>query len=171
MNSCANSNTGTKLRGSNSLDLREESLSSSLKPGEPDKFDKSEKKVKVSGEVAEKSTVSNDLEVSKGKLVICQKSTGNSIGDQSFSSRIQQRNCSERNRNELRMARGNSIVERSRGLSRARPFKKGQGDRDANQDSGYSATTRQKFQESLKNQDNSQTKHYDEKRINGKILS
>ncbi|XP_011302537.1 serine/threonine-protein kinase SMG1 isoform X2 [Fopius arisanus] len=155
MNNCANSTTGTKLRGSKSSELREES-SNGDKTEDADKTDKKSKK-----EVTETEASSNDFGVPKGTLVICQKSCGG-LGDHSFS-RIKQRNSCGVNRNEVRMARGSNSGERGRGRS-GRAFKKGQ-DRDGNTE-GYHPTARQKFQESLKNQDNCSNKYYDDKRIN-----
>ncbi|XP_015127883.1 serine/threonine-protein kinase SMG1 [Diachasma alloeum] len=156
MNSCANPNTGTKLRGSKSSELREESSGSTDKTEEKDKTDK-----KAKNETAETESASNDFGVPKGTLVICQKNSG-SLGDHSFS-RIKQRNSCGTNRNEVRMARGSNSGERGRGRG-GRAFKKGQ-DRDGNTE-GYHSTTRQKFQEPLKNQDNCSNKYYDDKRLN-----
>lgn len=73
-------------------------------------------------------------------------------------------------RNEYRMARGGITGDRGRGASsggtRSRAFKKTVVDREPNADSSYShSSSRPKFQESLKNQEN---KYYDDKRINGK---
>lgn len=70
-------------------------------------------------------------------------------------------------RNEFRMARGGSSGDRARGTVRGRAFKKTPIDRDSNTETSYYATARPKFQESLKNQENSQGKYYDDKRING----
>lgn len=175
MNSCGNSNSSTKLRGTKSSELREDSSSNhQLSKSHIDDIDKCEKKINKTNCEIDKITSSNDFGgVPKSTLVICQKNTNNhSTGsDNNSVPRIKQRNCSERNRNELRMARGGgSIVERSRGgTTRSKPFnKKNQNDRDANQqESGYPTTARQKFQESLKNFDNTQNKFYDDKRING----
>lgn len=64
------------------------------------------------------------------------------------------------------MARGSSSGDRGRGGLRGRGFKK-TSERDANTESGYHSTPKPKFQESLKNQENSQNKYYDDKRING----
>ncbi|KAG7209878.1 hypothetical protein KM043_011480 [Ampulex compressa] len=64
------------------------------------------------------------------------------------------------------MARGGSSGDRARGASRGRAFKKTPIDRDPNSESNYYPTPRPKFQESLKNQENSQGKYYDDKRIN-----
>lgn len=69
-------------------------------------------------------------------------------------------------RNEPRMARGSSSGDRGRGGLRGRGFKK-TSERDANTESSYHSTPKPKFQESLKNQENSQNKYYDDKRING----
>lgn len=65
------------------------------------------------------------------------------------------------------MARGGSSGDRARGALRGRAFKKTPIDRDSNSEISYYPTTRLKFQESLKNQENSQGKYYDDKRING----
>ena len=66
------------------------------------------------------------------------------------------------------MARGGGSVERGRGCTRGRAFKKTPvGDRESNAESGYHPPPRPKFQESLKNHENSQSKYYDDKRING----
>lgn len=68
------------------------------------------------------------------------------------------------------MARGGSgsSSENGRGGSRgSRAFKKASVDKDANSESSYHCSTRGKFQESLKNQDNCQSRCYDDKRING----
>ncbi|XP_063980993.1 serine/threonine-protein kinase SMG1 [Diachasmimorpha longicaudata] len=156
MNSCANCNTGTKLRGSKSSELREESSSSTDKTEEADKTDK-----KVKNEITETESSINDFGVPKGTLVICQKNSAG-ISEHSFS-RIKQRNSCGSNRNEVRMARGTNSSERGRGRG-GRAFKKGQ-DRDGSTES-YHPTTRQKFQESLKNQDNCSNKYYDDKRLN-----
>ncbi|XP_012271718.1 serine/threonine-protein kinase SMG1 isoform X2 [Orussus abietinus] len=67
-------------------------------------------------------------------------------------------------RNEFRMARGGSIGDRGRGSTRGRAFKKTSTDREPNSESVYHPTPRPKFQESLKNQENSQGKYYDDKR-------
>lgn len=68
------------------------------------------------------------------------------------------------------MARGGSNADRARGGARGgRAFKKTLNDRDSNSESGYLSSSRPKFQESLKNQENSQGKYYDDKRINGKL--
>lgn len=68
------------------------------------------------------------------------------------------------------MARGGSNADRARGGTRGgRAFKKTINDRDSNSESGYHPTPRSKFQESLKNQENSQGKYYDDKRINGNL--
>lgn len=64
------------------------------------------------------------------------------------------------------MARGSSSGDRGRGGLRGRGFKK-TSERDANTESSYHSTPKPKFQESLKNQENSQNKYYDDKRING----
>lgn len=70
-------------------------------------------------------------------------------------------------RNEFRMARGGSSGDRARGALRGRAFKKTPIERDSNTETSYYPTTRSKFQESLKNQENVQGKYYDDKRING----
>lgn len=70
-------------------------------------------------------------------------------------------------RNEFRMARGGSSGDRARGALRGRAFKKTPIERDSNTETSYYTTTRSKFQESLKNQENVQGKYYDDKRING----
>lgn len=70
-------------------------------------------------------------------------------------------------RNEFRMARGGSSGDRARGSLRGRAFKKTPIERDSNTETSYYPTTRPKFQESLKNQENAQGKYYDDKRING----
>lgn len=75
-------------------------------------------------------------------------------------------------RNEFRMARGGGSGERGRGGTRGRAFKKTSiGDRDSNAESSYHPPSRSKFQESLKNHENSQTKYYDDKRINGELIN
>lgn len=73
-------------------------------------------------------------------------------------------------RNEFRMARGGSSGDRARGTLRGRAFKKTPTDRDANSETSYYPTTRPKFQESLKNQENAQGKYYDDKRIYGLLI-
>lgn len=67
------------------------------------------------------------------------------------------------------MARGSNATasDRGRGNSRGRAFKKASSERDSNVESGGHSTSRSKFQESLKNQENSQNKYYDDKRTNG----
>lgn len=70
-------------------------------------------------------------------------------------------------RNEFRMARGGNSGDRARGALRGRAFKKTPIDRDSNTETSYYPAARPKFQESLKNQENSQGKYYDDKRING----
>lgn len=65
------------------------------------------------------------------------------------------------------MARGGSSGDRARGSLRGRAFKKTPIERDSNTETSYYPTTRPKFQESLKNQENVQGKYYDDKRING----
>lgn len=83
--------------------------------------------------------------------------------------------CLSRNsggtRNEFRMARGSNATasDRGRGNARGRAFKKASSERDSNAESGGHSTTRSKFQESLKNQENSQNKYYDDKRTNGTL--
>ncbi|XP_057324226.1 serine/threonine-protein kinase SMG1 isoform X1 [Microplitis mediator] len=170
MNSCENSNASTKLQGSKSSELWEESTSnssSSIKTvGDTDKFDKKNQK-STKGE--SDTTNVNDSGVPRGTLVICPRNSGGFLGDHCFS-RIKQRTGSGSNtRNEFRMARGNNSGERVRPGQRGRPFKKNQNDRDSNTEGGgggYHSTSRQKFQESLKNHDNSQNKYYDDKRLN-----
>lgn len=66
------------------------------------------------------------------------------------------------------MARGGSTGERGRGSSRGRAFKKTSSERESNSETGYHPTPRSKFQEPLKNQENSPNKYYDDKRVNGK---
>lgn len=70
-------------------------------------------------------------------------------------------------RNEFRMARGGSSTDRIRSGTRGRAFKKTLNDRESNSESSYHPTSRPKFQESLKNHENTQGKYYDDKRING----
>lgn len=174
MNSCENSNASTKLQGSKSSELWEESTSnsSSIKTvgDNTDKFDKKSSKT-TKGE--SDTTNVNDSGVPRGTLVICPRNSGGFLGDHCFS-RIKQRTGSSSNtRNEFRMARGNNSGERIRPGQRGRPFKKNQNDRDSNTEGGgggYHSTSRQKFQESLKNHDNSQNKYYDDKRLNGMDL-
>lgn len=68
------------------------------------------------------------------------------------------------------MARGGSNADRARGGARSgRAFKKTLNDRDSNSESSYLPSSRPKFQESLKNQENSQGKYYDDKRVNGNL--
>ncbi|XP_044575793.1 serine/threonine-protein kinase SMG1 isoform X2 [Cotesia glomerata] len=133
MNNCENSSASTKLQGSKSSELWEESTSSpSIKPGEEttDKLDKKASKL------------------NKGFT------------------RIKHRSGGSNTRYVFQMARGNNSGERVRG-QRGRPFKKNQTDRESNSEGGsYHSTSRQKFQESLKNHDNTQNKYYDDKRLN-----
>ncbi|XP_026671607.1 serine/threonine-protein kinase SMG1 [Ceratina calcarata] len=151
MNSCGNSNISTKLRGSKCSEIQEESVSNNR------------------AGVLEKGDVnvltgynSNDFNAPRDTLVICQR-TSNYPSDHSFS-RFKPRIGAPRN--EFRMARGGSSGDRARGALRGRAFKKTSTERDANTETSYYPTTRSKFQESLKNQENAQGKYYDDKRIN-----
>ncbi|XP_011150895.1 serine/threonine-protein kinase SMG1 [Harpegnathos saltator] len=151
MNSCGNSNTGTRLRGSKYAEGQEESINQG---GGLNKEDNSV----ISGYSV------NDFNVPRNTLVICQR-TSNYSSDHGYS-RFKPR-LSGVPRNEFRMARGGSNADRARGGARGgRAFKKTLNDRDSNSEPGYLSSSRPKFQESLKNQENSQGKYYDDKRIN-----
>ncbi|XP_043258587.1 serine/threonine-protein kinase SMG1 isoform X3 [Colletes gigas] len=153
MNSCGNSNISTKLRGSKCLEIQEETVGNN-RAGELEK-----------GEVNVLNSYSiNDFNAPRGTLVICHRSTNNYSSDHNFS-RFKPR-IGGAPRNEFRMARGGSSGDRARGALRGRAFKKTSIDRDSNSETSYYPTTRLKFQESLKNQENSQGKYYDDKRIN-----
>ncbi|CAK9817618.1 Serine/threonine-protein kinase SMG1 [Anthophora quadrimaculata] len=153
MNSCGNSNISTKLRGSKCSEIQEESVSNNR------------------AGILEKGDInvltgynSNDFNATRGTLVICQRSTNNYSSEHSFS-RFKPR-IGGVPRNEFRMARGGSSGDRARGALRGRAFKKTPIERDSNTETSYYPTTRSKFQESLKNQENVQGKYYDDKRIN-----
>ncbi|OAD60741.1 Serine/threonine-protein kinase SMG1 [Eufriesea mexicana] len=153
MNSCGNSNISTRLRGSKCSEIQEESISNNR----PSVLEKGDVNV-LSG------YNSNDFNAPRGTLVICQRSTNNYSSEHSFS-RFKPR-IGGIPRNEFRMARGGSSGDRTRGALRGRAFKKTPIERDSNTETSYYTTTRSKFQESLKNQENVQGKYYDDKRIN-----
>lgn len=69
------------------------------------------------------------------------------------------------------MARGGSSADRARSGTRGRAFKKTLNERESNSESSYHPISRPKFQESLKNHENTQGKYYDDKRINGNGIS
>ncbi|XP_066595255.1 serine/threonine-protein kinase SMG1 isoform X2 [Prorops nasuta] len=140
MNNCGNVNTGIKLRGLKSTEVEEN----------------------CSVDNQESSIDKSDCNILRGYTLnfICQRSSNNYSIDHSFS------RAGGIPRNEFRMARGGSSGDRGRGSSRGRTFKKTSNDRDAVSESGYHSTSRPKYQESLKNQENLQTKYYDDKRIN-----
>lgn len=153
MNSCGNSNISTKLRGSKCSEIQEESVGNNRA------------NVLEKGDVSVLSGYnSNDFNAPRGTLVICPRSTNNYSSDHSFS-RFKPR-IGGVPRNEFRMARGGSSGDRARGALRGRAFKKTPIERDSNTETSYYPTTRSKFQESLKNQENVQGKYYDDKRIN-----
>ncbi|XP_034180761.2 serine/threonine-protein kinase Smg1 isoform X1 [Osmia lignaria lignaria] len=152
MNSCGNSNISTKLRGSKCSEIQEESVSNNRAGG----LEKGDINV-LSGYNA------NDFNTPRGTLVICQRNTHTYSSEHNFS-RFKPR-IGAVPRNEFRMARGGSSGDRARGTLRGRAFKKTPTDRDANSETSYYPTTRPKFQESLKNQENAQGKYYDDKRI------
>ncbi|XP_031845911.1 serine/threonine-protein kinase Smg1 isoform X3 [Nomia melanderi] len=153
MNSCGNSNISTKLRGSKCLEVQEESVGNN----QATELDKGDINV-LSG------YNSNDFNAPRGTLVICQRNSNHYSSDHSFS-RFKPR-ISGVPRNEFRMARGGSSGDRARGALRGRAYKKTPVDRDSNSETNYYPATRPKFQESLKNQENSQGKYYDDKRMN-----
>ncbi|XP_043280213.1 serine/threonine-protein kinase SMG1 isoform X1 [Venturia canescens] len=158
MNSCANVNNGTKLRGTKSSELQDDSTTGYLREIDLEKNDKADKLVRK-----ELDSDSIDLGTQRGTLVICQRNSG----DHS-STRYKPRSTGS-TRNESRMARGGtgSSNEHGRSGTRGRAFKKSSAaDRDANTETGYHAAARGKLQESLKNQDNCQSRCYDDKRIN-----
>lgn len=166
MNSCENSNDSTKLQGSASSELWGESTSNIINKSETlDKLEKKSKTDRVESETS--SSNAKDFGVPKNTLVICATNSSNHTENDSVPS-ITQKTSGNTARNEFRMARGNNNGERNRGNTRGRTFKKNQNDRDSNSEGSYRSTTRQKFQESLKNQDNSQNKYYDDKKLNGK---
>ncbi|OXU25637.1 hypothetical protein TSAR_001094 [Trichomalopsis sarcophagae] len=110
--------------------------------------------------------VGDILRAPRATLFICQRNSSTFSADHSFS-RFKTRSSGEP-RNEFRMARGGISGDRGRGGSsggtRGRAFKKTVVDREPNADSSYShSSSRPKFQESLKNQEN---KYYDDKKIN-----
>ncbi|XP_014477330.1 PREDICTED: serine/threonine-protein kinase SMG1 isoform X2 [Dinoponera quadriceps] len=151
MNSCGSSNTSTtRLRGSKYVEAQEEPINQG---GGINKEDNSV----ISGY--------SDFNVPRNTLVICQR-TSNYSSDHGYT-RFKPR-LSGVPRNEFRMARGSSNADRARGGARGggRAFKKTLNDRESNSESGYLSSSRPKFQESLKNQENSQGKYYDDKRIN-----
>ncbi|KYQ50767.1 Serine/threonine-protein kinase SMG1 [Trachymyrmex zeteki] len=150
MNSCGNSNTSTRLRGSKCAETQDESINQG---GDIEKED--------SGVISGYSV--NDLNVPRSTLVICQRNS-NYSSDYGFA-RFKPR-LSGVPRNEFRMARGGSSTDRARGGTRGRAFKKTLNDRESNSESSYHSTSRSKFQESLKNHENAQGKYYDDKRIN-----
>ncbi|KAL6259418.1 hypothetical protein P5V15_009339 [Pogonomyrmex californicus] len=146
MNSCGNSNTSTRLRGSRT-ETQDESTNQG---GEIEKEDSSV----ISGYSI------NDLKVPQNTLVICQRNS-NYSSDHSFA----RFKPSAGPRNEFRMARGGSSADRARGGARGgRAFKKTLS--ESNSESNYHSTSRPKFQESLKNYENAQSKYYDDKRVN-----
>ncbi|KYM96819.1 Serine/threonine-protein kinase SMG1 [Cyphomyrmex costatus] len=150
MNSCGNSNTSTRLRGSKCAETPDESINHG---GEIERED---------GGVISGYSV-NDL-IPRSTLVICQRNS-NYSSDYGFA-RFKPR-LSSVPRNEFRMARGGSSADRgTRGGTRGRAFKKILNDRESNSESSYHSTSRSKFQESLKNHENAQGKYYDDKRIN-----
>ncbi|KAK0173761.1 hypothetical protein PV328_006909 [Microctonus aethiopoides] len=164
MNSCENSNDSTKLQGSASSELWEESTSNIINKSETsDKLEKKSKTDRVESETS--SSNAKDFGVPKNTLVICATNSSNHTENDSVPC-ITQKTSGNTARNEFRMARGNNNGERNRGNTRGRTFKKNQNDRDSNSEGSYRSTTRQKFQESLKNQDNSQNKYYDDKKLN-----
>ncbi|KZC05708.1 Serine/threonine-protein kinase SMG1 [Dufourea novaeangliae] len=153
MNSCGNSNISTKLRGTKCLEVQEESVCNNRAT----ELDKGDINVLTGYNT-------NDFNAPRGTLVICQRNSNNYSSDHSFS-RFKPR-IGGAPRNEFRMARGGSSGDRARGALRGRAFKKTAIDRDSNSETNYYSATRPKFQESLKNQENSQGKYYDDKRIN-----
>ncbi|XP_035721238.1 serine/threonine-protein kinase SMG1-like isoform X1 [Vespa mandarinia] len=152
MNSCGSFNTNTKLRGLRNSETLEESPCNS----QGSDIEKGDGGTLTSYGI-------NDFNVPRGTLVICQRNSNNYLSDHSFS-KFKPR-ISGIPRNEPRMARGSSSGDRGRGGLRGRGFKK-TSERDANTESSYHSTPKPKFQESLKNQENSQNKYYDDKRIN-----
>ncbi|XP_076649018.1 serine/threonine-protein kinase Smg1 isoform X2 [Halictus rubicundus] len=158
MNSCGNSNISTKLRGSKCLEIQEESVGNN-RATELDKGDVN----------ALSGYNTNDFNAPRGPLVICQRNSNHYSSDHSFS-RFKPR-ISGVPRNEFRMARGGSSGDRARGALRGRAFKKTPVERDSNLETNYYSTSRPKFQESLKNQENSQGKYYDDKRTNDSRIS
>lgn len=177
MNSCGNSNIGTRLRGPKYTEAQEESINQG---GGINKEDSSVYGV-------------NDFNVPRNTLVICQR-TSNYSSDHGYTRfkprlnfcfidyKILIKSVNNRNnaklfhrlsgvpRNEFRMARGSSNADRARGGARGgRAFKKTVNDRDSNSESSYLSSSRPKFQESLKNHENSQGKYYDDKRLNGEL--
>lgn len=68
MNSCANANTGTKLRGTKSSELRDESTASYLRDFDLEKIDKLDRR--------ELDADSIDSGTQRGTLVICQRNSG-----------------------------------------------------------------------------------------------
>ncbi|KAJ8664855.1 hypothetical protein QAD02_006517 [Eretmocerus hayati] len=149
MSSCGSTSIGTKLKVSNKLD---ETVIFERKI-EEDKED--------SGSV--KKLNSDTIRVPKTTLFICPRNSNNYSGDHTFSRKPR---STVEPRNEFRMVRG-GISDRGRGGggTRGRAFKKTVVDREPNSnDGGYShQSSRTKFQESLKNQEN---KYYDDKRAN-----
>ena len=199
MNSCGNSNIGTKLRGSKSSEIQEDPVGSR----------QAESSEKEDSDILGGYS-SNDFSIPRGTLVICQRNSNNYSSDHSFS-RFKPRYVVHISnvvtldtvvkylkiilivlvkkivvvkfislfirtgggpRNEFRMARGGGSGDRGRGGTRGRAFKKTPiGDRDStNAEPGYHLPSRPKFQESLKNHENSQSKYYDDKRTNGEYL-
>ncbi|XP_020295832.1 serine/threonine-protein kinase SMG1 isoform X3 [Pseudomyrmex gracilis] len=149
MNSCGNSNISTKLRGSKCIETQKESINQ----GEEIETEDSS--------VINDYTV-NNLNAPRSTLVICQRNS-NYSSEHNFT-RFKPR-LSGLPRNEFRMARGGSSTDRARGGTRGRAFKKTLNDRESNTESCYHSTSRPKFQESLKNHENAQSKYYDDKRI------
>ncbi|XP_015595300.1 serine/threonine-protein kinase SMG1 [Cephus cinctus] len=153
MNNCENANTSTKLCGNKNLEIQEESVTNNF-IGNSDKGE---------GDTLTGYCV-NDFNIPQGTLVICQRNSSNYPADHGVS-RFKSR-TSGGPRNDYRMARGGSTGDRGRGGSRGRAFKKTSVERDTNSETSYHAMPRPKFQESLKNQENSQIKYYDDKKIN-----
>lgn len=153
MNSCGNSNIGTTLRGSKVSENQQDSVEGKLE----ENFEKDD-------DILTGHSL-HDYNIPRATLVICQRNSNNSSSDHTFS-RFKPRTGGGP-RNEFRMARGGGSGERGRGGTRGRAFKKTPvGDRDSNAESSYHPPSRSKFQESLKNHENSQTKYYDDKRVN-----
>ncbi|KAL0113113.1 hypothetical protein PUN28_012373 [Cardiocondyla obscurior] len=151
MNSCGNSNTSTRLRGSKCAETQNESINQ-------------EGEIEKEGSGVTSGYSVNDFNVPRNTLVICQRNS-NYSSDHSFG-RFKPR-LTGVPRNEFRMARGGSSADRIRGGTRGRSFKKTlTNDRESNSESSYHPTSRSKFQESLKNHENAQGKYYDDKRIN-----
>ncbi|XP_046606357.1 serine/threonine-protein kinase SMG1 isoform X1 [Neodiprion virginianus] len=159
MNSCGNANASTKLRGAKvTTELREEHVGNSDSNNE-EKGDGDGDNNTLPGYSA------GDSINQRQALFICQRNSTLGYSSDRAITRFKSRTSSGA-RNEYRMARGGSTGERGRGGSRGRAFKKTPSDRESNSVAGYHPVSRSKFQEPLKNQDNSPNKYYDDKRGN-----